>query len=48
MKTAPNRIVTSIVAALAFFATLARAAEPRAPLKPDQKPLHVTYFFLPG
>jgi hypothetical protein len=48
VKTVSSRILASVVLALALFATLALAAESRAPLQADQKPLHVTYFFLPG
>ncbi len=48
MKIASSRIVASVLAVLALLAALARAAESRAPLRSDQKPLHVTYFFLPG
>ncbi len=48
MKTVSSRVLLSVLVVFATVATLSRAAEPRAPLKPDQKPLHVTYFFLPG
>ena len=47
MKTVSSRISLGAVVALALVATWLRAAEPRAPLQSDQKPLHVTYFFLP-
>jgi len=48
VKIAPTRVLAIVLSALALFSTVARAAESRAPLKADQKPLHVTYFFLPG
>ena len=48
MKTVSNRISLGVLAAFALVATLSRATESRAPLQQDQKPLHVTYFFLPG
>jgi len=48
LKTDSRRILVGVLLALALFATLASAAESRAPLQADQKPLHVTYFFLPG
>ena len=48
MRTVSSRISLGAMVALSLVATLSRAAEPPNPLQPDQKPLHVTYFFLPG